>query len=308
VDPHDQPPPSAGDPPRVVELDASQGEEIEHLLALAQAAASGGGGFIVAVGGDVDSDLALDWWLRATRLPRLGWSTGDRVEAFAVAAPPDARLPPWARLRWFASAARRASPEQAWRVLQRLAASERHRPSAPHFCVPVLAVHPDPGGTDPVHHLLEAVLARSAAHPTSVGVCCETGDAEAAALLESLGFRPAARFSVHGTRQIALFRPDAAAPPFADPVVVPIEDSIDLHRFHPAEIADVVAGYLEAAREAGFREVRIIHGRGKGVQRHRVQRLLARDPRVERFSDAPADRGGRGATLAWLSARKGQRH
>jgi hypothetical protein len=139
-------------------------------------------------------------------------------------------------------------------------------------------------------------------------VCCETGDADAAALFESLGFRPAARFSAHGVRRIALFRPDAAAPAFDDPVVVPIEDSIDLHRFHPAEIADVVAGYVEAAREAGFREVRIIHGRGKGVQRHRVQRLLERDPRVERFSDAPADRGGRGATLAWLSPRNGQRH
>ena len=134
------------------------------------------------------------------------------------------------------------------------------------------------------------------------------GDAGAAAVLESLGFRPAARFSTHGVRQIALFRPDAAAPHVDDLVVVPIEDSIDLHHFHPAEIADVVAGYVEAAREAGFREVRIIHGRGKGVQRNRVQRLLARDPAVERFSDAPADRGGRGATLAWLSPRKDQRH
>ena len=307
MDRRDRPSPSAGESPRVVELDASQGEGIDPLFALARAAASGGG-FIAAVGSEVGADLALDWWLRATRLPRLGWISGERVAAFAVAAPPDARLPPWARLRWFASAARRASPERAWRILQRLAASERHRPSAPHFCVPVLAAHPDPGGVDAVRDLLEAVLARSEAHPTSVGVCCETGDAEAVAVLESQGFRPAARFSAGGVRQVALFRPDAAAPAFADPVVVPIEDSIDLHRFHPAEIADVVAGYLEAAWEAGFREVRIIHGRGKGVQRHRVQRLLARDPRVERFSDAPADRGGRGATLAWLSAREGQRH
>jgi hypothetical protein len=298
----------AGDAPRVVELDASRGEGISPLLALARAAASGGGGFIAAVGSDVDADLALDWWLRATRLPLLGWSTGGRVEAFAVAAPPDARLPPWARLRWLAAAARRGAAERAWRVLQCVAASERHRPSAPHFCVPVLAVHPDREGADAVRRLLAAVRARSAAHPASMGVCCETGDAGAAALFESLGFRPAARFSAHGVRRIALFRPDAAAPAFDDPVVVPIEDSIDLHRFHPAEIADVVAGYVEAAREAGFREVRIIHGRGKGVQRHRVQRLLERDPRVERFSDAPADRGGRGATLAWLSPRNGQRH
>lgn len=88
--------------------------------------------------------------------------------------------------------------------------------------------------------------------------------------------------------------------PFADPVRLPIEDHLDLHAFRPSEISEVVDAYLEAAQEAGFREVRLIHGRGKGVQRARVQRLLARDPRVERFVDAPPDRGGWGATLVWL--------
>ena len=59
-------------------------------------------------------------------------------------------------------------------------------------------------------------------------------------------------------------------------------------------------GYLEAAAERGFREVRIIHGRGRGVQRSQVHRLLERSEYVERFSDAPGDRGGWGATLVWL--------
>jgi DNA-nicking Smr family endonuclease len=90
--------------------------------------------------------------------------------------------------------------------------------------------------------------------------------------------------------------------PFAAPVRVPIEDHLDLHAFRPSEITAVVDAYLEAAREAGFREVRLIHGRGKGVQRARVQRLLARDRRVERFADAPPGRGGWGATLVWLRA------
>ena len=96
--------------------------------------------------------------------------------------------------------------------------------------------------------------------------------------------------------------PDDADPdsPFPDPVEIPIEESIDLHWFRPGEIKDVVEGYLEAAVERGFREVRLIHGRGGGVQRNRVQRILARHPDVERFADAPADRGGWGATLAWL--------
>jgi dsDNA-specific endonuclease/ATPase MutS2 len=88
--------------------------------------------------------------------------------------------------------------------------------------------------------------------------------------------------------------------PFPEPVSIPIRDSIDLHYFRAAEIGQVVEAYLEAAVDAGLREVRLIHGRGKGVQRGRVQRLLARSPHVERFADAPGDEGGWGATIAWL--------
>jgi dsDNA-specific endonuclease/ATPase MutS2 len=85
-----------------------------------------------------------------------------------------------------------------------------------------------------------------------------------------------------------------------EPFVVPIEESIDLHHFRPAEILAVVDAYIEAALEAGFREVRLIHGRGKGVQRANIRRFLESDPRVERFEESSPDRGGWGATLAWL--------
>ena len=85
-----------------------------------------------------------------------------------------------------------------------------------------------------------------------------------------------------------------------EPFVVPIEESIDLHHFRPAEILPVVDAYIEAALEAGFREVRLIHGRGKGVQRANIRKFLEADPRVERFSESSPDRGGWGATLAWL--------
>ncbi|UCE85534.1 MAG: Smr/MutS family protein [Deltaproteobacteria bacterium] len=94
--------------------------------------------------------------------------------------------------------------------------------------------------------------------------------------------------------------PDDDSPFGPEPVVVPIEDALDLHPFAPREIPEVVADYLDAAAAAGFREVRLIHGRGKGVQRQRVQQVLAAHPRVERFRDAPPDRGGFGATIAWL--------
>lgn len=83
-------------------------------------------------------------------------------------------------------------------------------------------------------------------------------------------------------------------------VVLPIEPVLDLHAFSPRDAASVVLSYLDAAVEAGFAEVRIVHGRGIGVQREVVRALLARHPRVESFGDAPPERGGWGATLARL--------
>jgi dsDNA-specific endonuclease/ATPase MutS2 len=84
------------------------------------------------------------------------------------------------------------------------------------------------------------------------------------------------------------------------PVVLPIGDSIDLHAFAPRDIASVVESYLEAAREAGLREVRIIHGRGKGIQKERVRQVLGRSEHVTHFEEATPDRGGFGATVARL--------
>lgn len=92
-----------------------------------------------------------------------------------------------------------------------------------------------------------------------------------------------------------------------DVVQVPIEDSIDLHTFAPRDVVSVVDEYLREARQAGFTEVRVIHGKGKGVQRAAVRRLLASHPDVESFGDAPGTRGGWGATLVRLSTRSRSR-
>lgn len=83
-------------------------------------------------------------------------------------------------------------------------------------------------------------------------------------------------------------------------VVLPIEDAIDLHTFAPRDVASVVEEYLYEAQRRGFREVRVIHGRGKGVQRRIVRGVLSRHPAVDGFRDAPASRGGWGATVVWL--------
>jgi DNA-nicking Smr family endonuclease len=86
-----------------------------------------------------------------------------------------------------------------------------------------------------------------------------------------------------------------------DPVTVPIEDSLDLHSFPPRDIPEIVEEYLHAARAAGLREVRLIHGRGQGVQRARVHSLLARLPGIAAAFDAPSERGGWGATVVVLA-------
>ena len=85
------------------------------------------------------------------------------------------------------------------------------------------------------------------------------------------------------------------------PVKLQITDVLDLHSFRPADVPDVVREWLDAAYEAGFHVVRIIHGKGIGVQRKTVRTLLARDPRVEDFGDAPMEAGGWGAT--WVRLR-----
>jgi len=88
----------------------------------------------------------------------------------------------------------------------------------------------------------------------------------------------------------------------AEPILrLPIEDSLDLHSFHPRDTRSVVAEYLDAAA-AKFREVRLIHGRGIGVQREIVRALLERREDVDRFFDAPPERGGWGATVVVFRA------
>ena len=83
-----------------------------------------------------------------------------------------------------------------------------------------------------------------------------------------------------------------------DPHEIPIEDSIDLHTFHPRDIPSVVDEYIRAAHEQGLKEVRLIHGRGKGVQRGIVQSVLEKHPLVEEFWDAAESHLG--ATVARL--------
>ncbi len=85
-----------------------------------------------------------------------------------------------------------------------------------------------------------------------------------------------------------------------EPVRIPITDVFDLHSIPPRDAKAVVEEYLIEAHRHGFRALRIVHGRGIGVQREMVRAILARTPFVVSFGDAPAEAGGWGATVATL--------
>ena len=89
--------------------------------------------------------------------------------------------------------------------------------------------------------------------------------------------------------------------PFPEPVEIEITDIFDLHTIPPRDLKPVVEEYLREARRKGFPVVRIIHGKGIGVQREIVRSILARTSFVLDWSDAPPDAGGLGATLIRLA-------
>jgi dsDNA-specific endonuclease/ATPase MutS2 len=96
---------------------------------------------------------------------------------------------------------------------------------------------------------------------------------------------------------------DDVTDPFAEPVELEITDVIDLHTIPPKQVKAVVEEYLYQAQARGFRYVRIIHGKGQGVQRELVRKLLARNAHVISFYDAPPEAGGWGATIVEFSER-----
>ena len=85
-----------------------------------------------------------------------------------------------------------------------------------------------------------------------------------------------------------------------EPIRIPVTDVFDLHSVPARDIEGVVEEYLEEANRLGLKALRIIHGRGIGVQRETVRRVLARTSFVASFSDAPAEAGGWGATVVTL--------
>ena len=88
-----------------------------------------------------------------------------------------------------------------------------------------------------------------------------------------------------------------------EPIEIPITDVFDLHTIAARDARAATEAYLEEAHRLGLTALRIIHGRGIGVQREIVRAILSKTPYVLHFSDAPADAGGWGATLVTLAPR-----
>ena len=89
-----------------------------------------------------------------------------------------------------------------------------------------------------------------------------------------------------------------------EPVKMPIEDVLDLHTFRPGDVPDLLQDYFDECIAVGIFSVRIIHGKGKGIQKKRVQKILKTNPQVVTFIDAPPDAGGWGATLVELKQKQ----
>jgi DNA-nicking Smr family endonuclease len=91
-------------------------------------------------------------------------------------------------------------------------------------------------------------------------------------------------------------------PPFDEPVVLPFGDILDLHAFQPKDVASAVEEFLDVCRRSGILQVRLIHGKGVGIQRSIIRSLLDKNRNVLSFQDAPVEAGGWGATIVRLTA------
>ena len=85
-----------------------------------------------------------------------------------------------------------------------------------------------------------------------------------------------------------------------EPIKIPIEDTLDLHTFRPQEVGDLLYDYFSECIKVGIYSVKVIHGKGSGVLKKRVQGILKKNPLVESFTDAPPEAGGWGATFVEL--------
>ena len=132
----------------------------------------------------------------------------DLVTGVAVMQEPESGFPLWAQIHWLLQVSFGISPVVAWHLWQSLRILERHHPSEPHYYLMLLGVHPNFQKKGYAHALLEALHARSEAHPTSIGVYLETAKEQNVAFYKYFGYHVKTQVNINGVENFLIFRPN----------------------------------------------------------------------------------------------------
>lgn len=195
------------------QLDASQVDEIAHLLALAFAPGSGLSQICHAEGEELHrrlhflfrSGFALQ---AAANQPMLSITKDEQVIGVAVIQKPESRFPLWSQIWWLLQVSFGISPVVAWHIWQSVRILERYHPPKPHHYLIFLGVHPDFQGKGYARTLLDALHACSEADPLSIGVYLETANPQNVAFYQYFGYHLTAQVNIKGVENYIMFRPN----------------------------------------------------------------------------------------------------
>ena len=193
-------------------LDASQVDEIAQLLALAFKNGSGLSQICNAEGEELHRRLYFLFRaglaLQAAANQQVLSVTQDVVTGVAVMQEPESCFPLGAQIHWLLQVSFGVSPVVAWHLWQSLRILEQYHPPEPHYYLMLLGVHPNFQRKGYARVLLEALHARSEAHPTSVGVYLETANPQNVGLYKYFGYHLTARVNIKGVENFIMFRPN----------------------------------------------------------------------------------------------------
>jgi ribosomal protein S18 acetylase RimI-like enzyme len=194
-------------------LNASQVDEIIQLLALAFENGSGLSKICNAEGEELHRRLHLLFRAglalqEAANQVVLSVTQDDLVTGVAVMQEPESCFPLWAQIHWLLQVSFGINPLVAWHLWQSLRILEQHHPSEPHYYLMLLGVHPNFQKKGYARALLEALHARSEAHPTSIGVYLETGNPQNVAFYKYFGYHIKAQVNINGVENFIMFRPN----------------------------------------------------------------------------------------------------
>jgi GNAT superfamily N-acetyltransferase len=193
------------------QLNSSQVDEIAQLLALAFE--KGSGLSQICSAGDEKLLRRLYVLFRAglvlqasARREVLSVAKRDRIVGVAIVQEPESHFPLWAKIHWLLQVSFGISPIVAWHLWQSLRTLERYHPCEPHHYLMLLGVHPSFQGQGYARTLLEVLHARSAAHPTSVGVYLETANPSNLAFYQYFGYHLRTKVNINEVENFILFR------------------------------------------------------------------------------------------------------